>query len=175
MKINLSDRLHEELTKTFIDKRASVLAKGLKQDISFKTEIIDDKKVKINDQFIGNLNGLKLELDLKVDALDADIKSLKKASRQTVMPEILKRINQIINTNLVEIKKILKYIGIIIQLLNFKKVKIIYLQIELIIDDMIEIKDRNKLKIFLEKWIKNKIDSELESLIKLKNIKRKKS
>ena len=38
------------------------------------------------------LNGLKLELDLKVDALDADIKSLKKASRQTVMPEILKRI-----------------------------------------------------------------------------------
>jgi len=27
----LSDRLHDELTKTFIDKRASVLAKGLKQ------------------------------------------------------------------------------------------------------------------------------------------------
>ena len=25
----LSDRLHEELTKTFIDKRASVLARGL--------------------------------------------------------------------------------------------------------------------------------------------------
>ena len=65
----LSDRLHEELTKTFIDKRASVLAKGLKQDMAFKTEIIDNKKVKINDQFIGNLNGLKLELDLKVDAL----------------------------------------------------------------------------------------------------------
>ena len=75
----LSDRLHEELTKTFIDKRASVLARGLKQDMAFKTEIIDNKKVKINDQFIGNLNGLKLELDLKVDALDADIKSLKKA------------------------------------------------------------------------------------------------
>ena len=29
----LSDRLHEELTKTFIDKRASVLARGLKQDM----------------------------------------------------------------------------------------------------------------------------------------------
>ena len=37
----LSDRLHEELTKSFIDKRASVLAKGLKQDIAFKTEIIE--------------------------------------------------------------------------------------------------------------------------------------
>ena len=96
----LSDRLHEELTKSFIDKRASVLAKGLKQDIAFKTEIIDGKKVKINDQFIGNLIGLKLELDLKVDTLDNDIKSLKKASRQSMMPEILKRINQIIQTGL---------------------------------------------------------------------------
>ena len=30
----LSDRLHDELTKSFIDKRASVLAKGLKQNIA---------------------------------------------------------------------------------------------------------------------------------------------
>ena len=36
----LSDRLHEELTKSFIDKRASVLARGLKQDISFDTKIL---------------------------------------------------------------------------------------------------------------------------------------
>ena len=36
----LSDRLHEELTKTFIDKRASILARGLKQDMEFKTEIL---------------------------------------------------------------------------------------------------------------------------------------
>ncbi len=168
----LSGRLHEELTKTFIDKRASVLARGLKQDIAFKTEIIDNNKVKINDQFIGNLNGLKLELDLKVDTLDADIKSLKKASRQTVMPEILRRINQIIDTNLIEIKKDFK-----IHWNNYPVAKIQkgkdYLSpdIELIIDDMIEIKDRNKLKIFLEKWIKDKINTELESLIRLKHIK----
>ena len=37
----LSDRLHEELTKSFIDKRASILARGLKQDITFNTKIID--------------------------------------------------------------------------------------------------------------------------------------
>ena len=40
----LSDRLHEELTKSFIDKRASILARGLKQDFDLKTEIKDEKK-----------------------------------------------------------------------------------------------------------------------------------
>ncbi len=171
----LSDRLHEELTKTFIDKRASVLAKGLKQDISFKTKINDDK-VEINDQFIGNLKGLKLELDLKVDALDADIKSLKKASRQTVMPEILKRIEQIIKTNLIEIRKDFKIYWNNCSIARLIKGKD-YLspEIELIIDDMIETKDRSKLSHFLEKWIKEKIETELESLIKLKNIKDKNS
>ena len=61
----LSDRLHEELTKTFIYKRASILARGLKQHMEFKTEILDNNDVKIDDQFIGKINGLKLELDLK--------------------------------------------------------------------------------------------------------------
>ena len=77
----LSDRLHEELTKSFIDKRASVLARGLKQDALFDTEIIDNKKVVIDKQYIGKLKGLKLELDLKAGTLDTDIKSLKKAAR----------------------------------------------------------------------------------------------
>ena len=61
----LSDRLHEELTKTFIDKRASVLARGLKQDMEFNTKILENNDVMIDDQFIGKINGLKLELDLK--------------------------------------------------------------------------------------------------------------
>ena len=87
----LSDRLHEELTKTFIDKRASILARGLKQDMEFKTEILENNDVKIDDQFIGKINGLKLELDLKQGALETDIKSLKKAARQTIGPELHKK------------------------------------------------------------------------------------
>ena len=49
----LSDRLHEELTKSFIDKRASILARGLKQDVNFNTKIIENEKVMIDNQFIG--------------------------------------------------------------------------------------------------------------------------
>ncbi len=168
----LSDRLHEELTKTFIDKRASVLARGLKQDIMFETEIVNDEKVMINQQYIGRLKGLRLELDLKVDTLDADIKSLKKAARQNVGPEIIKRITQIIDTGLIELKNDFK-----IYWKNNQIAKLIpgsdYLnpQIQLIIDEMIENSDKSRLNSFLQNWINNKIDTELKSLIDLKNVK----
>ncbi len=101
----LSDRLHEELTKTFIDKRASILARGLKQDMEFKTEILLNNNVKIDDQFIGKIKGLKLELDLKKGALETDIKSLKKAARQTISPELEKRVKSIIETGLINLNE----------------------------------------------------------------------
>ncbi len=167
----LSDRLHEELTKSFIDKRASVLAKGLKQDIVFETKILNDEKVMINNQFIGNLKGLKLELDFKVGDFETDIKSLKKAARQNVGPEILKRIDQIINTKNIELKDDLKIYWDKFAIARLEKGSD-YLNpdIGLIIDDMIENENKNKLLSFLKKWINQKINFELKNLIELKKI-----
>ncbi|MDB4188848.1 helicase-related protein [Candidatus Pelagibacter sp.] len=168
----LSDRLHEELTKTFIDKRASVLARGLKQDIEFKTEIMENNKVIIDEQFIGDLKGLKFEIDLKAGALETDIKSLKKAARQTVGPELQKRIQSIIDTGLIEIKDDFK-----IYWKNFPIAKLIagkdYLNpdIFLIVDDILENDDKQKLSEFIGNWIKGKIKLVLKSLIDLKNLK----
>ncbi|MDB9773656.1 helicase-related protein [Candidatus Pelagibacter sp.] len=168
----LSDRLHEELTKTFIDKRASVLARGLKQDIEFKTEIMEDNKVIIDEQFIGDLKGLRFEIDLKAGALETDIKSLKKAARQTVGPELQKRIQSIIDTGLIEIKDDFK-----IYWKNFPIAKLIagkdYLNpdIFLIVDDILENDDKQKLSEFIGNWIKGKIKLVLKSLIDLKNLK----
>ena len=172
----LSDRLHEELTKSFIDKRASVLARGLKQDISLETKIVENEKVMINQEYIGHLKGLKLELDLKIDSLESDKKSLKKAARKSVSPEIISRIDQIIKTNLVEIKNDFKiYWG------KFPIAKLIpgkdYLNpgIDLIVDEMIENEDKNRLSIHLQNWISKKILTELRSLMDLKFIKEKNS
>ena len=168
----LSDRLHDELTKSFIDKRASVLAKGLKQDIIFETKIVNNEKVMINNQFIGNLKGLKLELDFKIGDLDSDIKSLKKASRQNVGPEILERINQITKTKNIELKNDLK-----IYWNNFPIAYLTkgndYLKPEIIpiIDDVVETDDKNKLQSFLKEWLNEKINNDLGSLLKLKDIK----
>ena len=168
----LSDRLHEELTKTFIDKRASVLARGLKQDMEFDTKISENNNVMIDDQFIGKINGLKLELDLKKGALETDIKSLKKAARKTIGPELEKRIQIIIDTGLIELKNDFKIYwnnAPICRLIPGKD----YLNpnIELLVDDMLEQNQKNKLITFLEKWLKNKISTVLKSLYDLKNLK----
>ncbi len=172
----LSDRLHEELTKTFIDKRASVLARGLKQDMEFKTEILENNDVMIDDQFIGKIKGLKLELDFKKGALETDIKSLKKAARQSIGPELEKRIQIIIDTGLIELGDDFK-----IYWNNFPIAKLSagndYLNpsFELIIDDTIDQNPKQKLIDFISKWIQTKINTILKSLIDLKNLKEKNS
>ncbi len=168
----LSDRLHEELTKTFIDKRASVLARGLKQDMEFKTEILQNNDVKIDNQFIGKIKGLKLELDLKKGALETDIKSLKKAARQTIGPELEKRVQTIIDTELISLNEDFK-----IYWNDFPIAKLTtgseYLNpnFDLIVDDIIEQNTKQKLNDYINKWIHAKINNVLKSLIDLKNIK----
>ncbi len=168
----LSDRLHEELTKTFIDKRASVLARGLKQDMEFKTEILQNNDVKIDDQFIGKIKGLKLELDLKKGALEADIKSLKKAARQTIGPELEKRVQSIVDTGLINLNEDFK-----IYWNGFPIAKLTtgndYLNpnFDLMVDDIIEQNTKQKLNNYINKWIHAKINNVLKSLIDLKNIK----
>ena len=172
----LSDRLHEELTKTFIDKRASVLARGLKQDMEFNTKILENNDVIIDDQFIGKINGLKLELDLKKGALETDIKSLKKAARQSVGPELEKRVQTIIETNLIELKDDFKLywnesaIGRLTAGRDYLNPNF-----ELIVDDILDQNHIIKLTKHIEKWVKNKINTVLKSLVDLKNLKDKNS
>jgi len=172
----LSDRLHEELTKTFIDKRASVLARGLKQDMTFDTKILENNDVMIDGQFIGKINGLKLELDLKKGALETDIKSLKKAARQTVGPELEKRIQIIIDTGLIELKDDFKIYWNKFPISKLKAGKD-YLNpnLDLIVDDIIDQSQKTKLTYYIEKWLKNKISNVLTSLIDLKNLNEKNS
>jgi ATP-dependent RNA helicase SUPV3L1/SUV3 len=118
------------------------------------------------------LKGLRFEIDLKAGALETDIKSLKKTARQTVGPELQKRIQTIIDTGLIEIKSDFK-----IYWKNFPIAKLAagkdYLNpdIFLIVDDILENDDKKKLSEFIEKWIKEKINLVLKSLIDLKDLK----
>ena len=59
----LSDKLHDELTKSFIDKKISILSRSLKQDLVLNTEISDENKIYIDSQLIGELKGLKFLIE----------------------------------------------------------------------------------------------------------------
>ena len=51
---------------------------------------------------MGKLKGMKLDLDLKSGSLKTDIKSLKKAARQAIAPELMRRVNKIIKSEIFE-------------------------------------------------------------------------
>ena len=144
--------------------------------MEFKTEILENNDVKIDSHFIGRINGLKLKLDLKKGALETDVKSLKKAARQTIGPELEKRIQNIIDTGLIELSDDFK-----IYWNKFSIAKLTpgndYLNpnFELIVDDMLEHSQKQKLSDYIGKWLKNRIDTILQSLVDLKNIKDKHS
>jgi len=164
----LSDKLHEELTKSFIDKRISVLSRSLKQDIVLGTEIKNENEVIIDGQYIGELKGLKLQLDLKSGSLKTDIKSLKKAARQGIVPELMRRVNNIVKSddfNLDEDHKIYWKNNPIAYITPGKN----YLdpKLELITDDAIDAESKEKLKTNLTQKLNTMITTELNDLFRL--------
>ena len=170
----LSDKLHEELTKSFVDKRISILSRSLKQDVILATEIKNENEVVIDGQYIGQLKGLKLEIDLKSGSLKTDIKSLKKAARKAISPELLKRVNKIIKDeifNLDNNHKIYWLDNLIAYLTKGKN----YLnpKLEIIVDEAMDLEAREILKINLEKKLYLLINSELSDLVNLSKSKLK--
>ena len=164
----LSDKLHEELSKSFIDKRISVLSRSLKQDIVLRTEIKNENEVVIDGQYIGKLRGLKLDLDLKSGSLKNDIKSLKKAATYAIAPELMRRVNNIIKSEIFNISddhniywmdNPIAYISPGKNYLNPK--------LELLLDEAIDSESKGKLRNNLEKKLHVLITTELSDLVKL--------
>jgi len=164
----LSDKLHDELTKSFVDKRISILSRSIKQNISLATEIKNENEVIIDNQYIGRLNGLKLDLDLKSDSLKADIKSLRKAARQAIAPELMRRVNKIIKNEEFRLDNDHKIYWMDSPIAYISKGKN-YLnpKLELIVDEAIDLESKEKLKSNLEKKLYNLIFSELSDLVNL--------
>ena len=168
----LSDKLHEELTKSFIDKRISVLSRSLKQDIILGTEIKNQNEVIIDGQYMGRLNGMRLELDLKSGSLKTDIKSLKKAARQAIAPELMRRAKTIIRSEVFKLNDNHKIywmdspIAYISKGRNYLNPKL-----ELLVDEAIDQESKEELKNNLEKKLYMFISEELSDLVNLSKVK----
>ena len=168
----LSDKLHEELTKSFIDKRISVLSRSLKQNITLATEIKNENEVIIDGQYMGRLNGMRLDLDLKSGSLETDIKSLKKAARQAIAPELMRRANQIIKNEAFQLDDNHKIYWMDHPIAFISKGKD-YLnpKLELLVDEAIDPESKEKLRANLEKKLYKLISSELSDLVNLSKAK----
>ena len=166
----LSDKLHDELTRSFIDKKISILSRGLKQDLVLNTEINEENKIHIDGQLIGELKGLKFLIELTPKTLDSDIKSIKKAARRGVIKELNKRIDKIIQNKEISIDNNCKIIWENNPIGRLKKGHD-YLnpKVEIIADESLEFDTRLKLEEFLKKWLNDYTKEILGDLINLTN------
>ena len=168
----LSDKLHDELTKSFIDKKISILSRGLKQDIILDAEVDENDKLIINGQNIGQLRGLKFNIELTSTALDSDIKSIKKAARKEIQKELKKRIDNIIVEGKISLNDDSKIYWKSCPIARLVKGQD-YLNpsIDIIADDSLDAESRNILENYIKVWLSNHINEELGDLINLTKIK----
>ena len=164
----LSDKLHDELTKSFIDKKISILSRSLKQDLILNTEINEDNKIHIDGQLVGELKGLKFLIEVTSKTLDTDIKSIKKAARKGVEKELIKRVDEILKEGEVSIEKGTHIVWKNNPIARLKKGND-YLnpEIEIISDDSLNENSKTKLTSFLNKWLSEFINDVLGDLTKL--------
>jgi len=168
----LSDNLHDELTKSFIDKKISILSRGLKQDLILKTEISEDNKVVIDEHFIGELKGLKFNVEFTANTLDTDIKSIKKAARAGIEEELLKRSSEIIKDKKVILKDDNKIYWKSSPIAKIKKgADYLSPDLEIIADDILPKKIKIDLELFLKEWLAEHINEVLSDLLNLIKIK----
>jgi len=164
----LSDKLHDELTKSFIDKKISILSRNLKQDLILNTKINDENKIYIDGQLIGELKGLKFLIEITSKTLDTDIKSIKKAARKGVEEELIKRVDEILIKGEIEINSENKILWKKNPIARLKKgSNYLSPEIDIIADESLNLESKIKLIAFLNKWLSNHINEVLGDLIKL--------
>jgi len=168
----LSDKLHDELTKSFIDKKISILSRSLKQDLVLNTEINNENKIHIDGQLVGELKGLKFLIEITSKTLDTDIKSIKKAARKGIEKELEKRVDEIITKSEIAINENNKIVWKNNPIAGLKKGNN-YLnpEIYIISDDALSDESKTKLNFFLNKWLSGYMSELLGDLIKLSKYK----
>jgi ATP-dependent RNA helicase SUPV3L1/SUV3 len=82
----LSDALHERLAQRFIDRRASVLMRRLRENAMLEAEITTSGDVLVEDQHVGHLSGFRFAPDPQADGEAA--KALNAAAQKALASEI---------------------------------------------------------------------------------------
>ena len=92
---NLSDALHDRLTKRFVDRRNLVLVRSRNQD-QLNAEIDEDNSVFVEGTYLGKLTGLKFIPDLSASMEDRRL--MTNAAHKVLQQEIKRRVEEIEKT-----------------------------------------------------------------------------
>jgi ATP-dependent RNA helicase SUPV3L1/SUV3 len=92
----LSDALHDRLTQRFVDRRASVLMKRLKDSRSLLSHVGEGGAVEVEGHYVGRLVGLKFTPD--GSSIDDAVphRAVRAASARALAREIPKRVREIV-------------------------------------------------------------------------------
>jgi len=93
----LSDALHQRLTKRFVDRRTSTLIKRLKDDTPLLAGVTEDGEVIVEGQFVGRLLGFEFIADPR--ATGAEAKSLRAAGEKALRPVLAARAAALANAD----------------------------------------------------------------------------
>ncbi|MGB0844000.1 MAG: helicase-related protein [Alphaproteobacteria bacterium] len=88
----LSDALHDRLTNQFVDRRAAILVRRLKEGGELLSGVQADGSVVVEGEFVGKIKGFHFEADQTVEGPEG--KTILTAARKALGQEISKRLEQ---------------------------------------------------------------------------------
>ena len=92
----MSDALHDALTRRFVDRRTSILMRGLKQKENLVAKVNDKGEVTIEGQFVGHIDGFRFRQDADVSGDEA--KTVRTAAMAALGPEFRLRADRFYNS-----------------------------------------------------------------------------
>jgi ATP-dependent RNA helicase SUPV3L1/SUV3 len=92
----LSDALHERLTQRFVDRRASVLMKRLKDSRTLLSNVGQGGAVEVEGHYVGKLVGLTFTPDASASEAGAPHRAVRAASTRALAHEIPRRVREIV-------------------------------------------------------------------------------
>ena len=163
----LSDALHQCLTQRFVDQRTSFLVRRLCSPDDMLAAVKSDGSVIVEGHVIGWLKGFCFVADKTSDSEMAE-RSIKKAARRALVPEIKKRVRALEVASNSQIS--LYPNGVIF----FDDIQIAYLSrgthiltpsIELVHSDVLSARDHERILLRLEVWRQRHIELNLGPLL----------
>ncbi|MBL4599255.1 MAG: helicase [Rhizobiaceae bacterium] len=164
----LSDELHENLTKRFIDRRTSVLMKRLRENAMLEAEIASDGNVSVEGHHVGQLFGFRFISDKSAEGPEA--KAANAAAMKALATEIEKRAERLAASPNSDISLAndgsLRWLGEVIAKVMAGD-ETLKPRILLLADEQLSGLPRDKVQARLERWIANHINTLLKPIIDL--------